>query len=340
MPSLIVLVSDGVGFSHLGTMFQNQTIRDIYARCDRTYLVNTSPASFESPSNAPYHVRTTGLHPVTESASSASAMSTGKWVPRHAVSHDGSTDAKTIGEIARDAGMKCGVICSTDFSDATPAAFFAHAPHRRYQMSICSQILQFGLTVLVSGGDFFARIGSHPDSLNRLPPFTKILPNRSNDDTSSLRTYSIGDAIDSALVYLKRTRDPFFLLIEEGDVDIKSRRKDVRGTAREMSSLAETVKKLVDFTSDDNNDTTLVILSNHATGAAVIQNDGGDNSLSDANRPLHTSSFRINSRDHDGHIVPLFIAGSRSDVIEREFPKALIDMVDVNRILRTLINTV
>ncbi|MCB2113454.1 MAG: alkaline phosphatase [Parvularculaceae bacterium] len=82
-----------------------------------------------------------------DSAGTASAMATGVKTKIGVISLDDNVIAgecastaksmvATIGELAESAGLATGIVSTSALTDATPAAFYAHAPSRRWQADI------------------------------------------------------------------------------------------------------------------------------------------------------------------------------------------------------------
>ena len=300
--SVILLVADGTGFAHYSAMMQHPTARKVFKRFPHTLLVNTAPP-YKKPANK--NLRLDRLTPVTESASSATAMSTGKWVPHGHI----ATDAKgraltTIAEKVKRNKKKrnLGAITTTDHYDATIAAFFSHAKDRDETEAISGQIFKFGLKVLVDNaklGDMVGKGGRKVDSLANMLP-------------DCLATLS-SDA-------------PFFLVLEEALIDKTSHAKHPKQMALELTSLWKTVETCLKWCENPKNETTLLLVSDHATGAATIDN------------VKNHSRFKFHSGHHDGHLVPLFVAGHAcAKAMACVDHSALIDMVDINKILRCLL---
>lgn len=90
---------------------------------------------------------------VTDSAAGATALSTGVQTrPRMiAVGPDGER-VPTLMEQARALGYSTGVVTTADLTDATPAAFLAHAVSRNDAAEIAAQIVAAPPTVALGGG--------------------------------------------------------------------------------------------------------------------------------------------------------------------------------------------
>ncbi len=97
---------------------------------------------------------------VTDSAAAASALASGVktyngaigvvlaskmagYAPRH---------LETIADLATKAGKSTGVISTKSVTDATPAAYYAHAASRRLHGSIAKQVASSDLKIILGGG--------------------------------------------------------------------------------------------------------------------------------------------------------------------------------------------
>jgi alkaline phosphatase len=80
---------------------------------------------------------------VTDSAAAATAIATGVKTLNGSVSidHNGH-ERTTILELARDSGRSVGLVSTCQITDATPAAFAAHVPHRADQSEVARQYVE------------------------------------------------------------------------------------------------------------------------------------------------------------------------------------------------------
>jgi alkaline phosphatase len=117
---------------------------------------------------------------VIDSACSATALATGHLgLPETlGVDADGKTPP-TIVNIASGLGMSTGLVSDTRITHATPAAFYARAPHRSDENEIAAQLIESDVSVALSGGvRHFAPKGSSS---------IKGAPFRSNSSRSDTR---------------------------------------------------------------------------------------------------------------------------------------------------------
>jgi alkaline phosphatase len=91
---------------------------------------------------------------VTDSAAAATAIATGVKTVNGAVAIDPHGQPRpTILELAKRSGRATGLVTTCQITDATPAAFAAHVPHRATQSEIARQYIEeTGVDVILGGG--------------------------------------------------------------------------------------------------------------------------------------------------------------------------------------------
>jgi alkaline phosphatase len=91
---------------------------------------------------------------VTDSAAAATAIATGVKTVNGAVAIDpAGRELTTILELAKATGRATGLVSTCQITDATPAAFAAHVPHRAEQSEIARQYIErTGVDVILGGG--------------------------------------------------------------------------------------------------------------------------------------------------------------------------------------------
>lgn len=114
----------------------------------------------------------------TDSAAAATALASGCKANIGALGMcaDGSVP-KTAMELARDRGMRTGLVTNSTLYDASPAAFVAHVPSRRHHARIVERYLEFEPDVLLGGGKDQFLPGSRPGS-------------RRNDETDVIAAFA------------------------------------------------------------------------------------------------------------------------------------------------------
>jgi alkaline phosphatase len=90
---------------------------------------------------------------VTDSAAAATAIATGAKTLNGSVSIEiDGQERTTILELARASGRSVGLVSSCQITDATPAAFAAHVPHRADQSEVARQYIDRTRVDVILGG--------------------------------------------------------------------------------------------------------------------------------------------------------------------------------------------
>jgi alkaline phosphatase len=140
--NIILLIGDGMGQSHRlagQLMVAGREGRLAMDRLDHVGMMGTTaadPAYF-----------------VTDSAAAATALATGIKTTNGAVAVDlDGRPRPTILELAKRAGKAVGLVTTCQITDATPAAFAAHVPHRSDQSEIARQYIEENRVDVILGG--------------------------------------------------------------------------------------------------------------------------------------------------------------------------------------------
>ncbi|MDP9363554.1 MAG: alkaline phosphatase [Chloroflexota bacterium] len=141
--NVILLVGDGMGQAHrLGgqLLAAGRNGRLAMDRLPVAGLMGTTSAD--------------PAHFVTDSAAAATALATGVKTSNGAIAIDlDGRPLPTILELAKRAGKATGLVTTCQVTDATPAAFAAHVPHRSDQSEVARQYLEAtGVDVVLGGG--------------------------------------------------------------------------------------------------------------------------------------------------------------------------------------------
>lgn len=91
---------------------------------------------------------------ITGSAAAGTALATGHKTTIGTIGMNGdhTTEFRTMAEMARDKGMKVGIVSSVSIDHATPASFYAHTNSRDNYYSIGQQLTQSGFDYFAGGG--------------------------------------------------------------------------------------------------------------------------------------------------------------------------------------------
>lgn len=244
---------------------------------------------------------------VTDSAAGATAFATGVRTYNRAVSvAPDKTPLVTLLEDAKAQGMKTGLVATSPIAHATPAAFSAHAVHRKLMYDIAQQQAESGTDLLLAGGydDWlpkeqggcrtdgrnllnelhskgYQKAVFQKDSLN-IPALPAIgLFAKGNLDYMIDHSDSSGPTLQQmtskALSILSRQTSGFFLMIEGSRIDHAAHVNDPVSKLHEIKSYDDTVRTVLDFARKDGR-TLVISVSDHETGGMTIGRRTGDKS--------------------------------------------------------------
>ena len=238
---------------------------------------------------------------VTESAAAATQIACGVKVPARAagMGTDGKTPCRTILEIAKARGMATGLVTTSGITDATPASFSAHVPHRSDEAGVAAQQLALGVDILMGGRKQFflpekEKGGKRKDGRNLLEeapkagyavvetadelkaaPGGKILGlfNMGNMayeiDRASTKEPSLAAMTAKTLDVLSQNPRGFFAMIEGGRIDHASHRNDAAGTIKDTLAFDEAVGVALAY-AKAHPDTLLIVTADHETAGMSL----------------------------------------------------------------------
>lgn len=141
--NVILLIGDGMGQAHRYAAQLLAAGRDGRLAMDRLPHSGQMDTTCADPMSF-----------VTDSAAAATAIATGVKTRNGSVSIDlDGREQTTILELAKASGRSVGLISTCQITDATPAAFAAHVPHRADQSEVARQYIECaGVDVILGGG--------------------------------------------------------------------------------------------------------------------------------------------------------------------------------------------
>lgn len=239
---------------------------------------------------------------ITGSAASATALATGQKTTVNTISMTGnhSGNIKTMAEMARDKGMKVGIVSSVSIDHATPACFYSHSDHRgkynyiAYQMST-SNFDYFGggyakgafqkyvdraddpkdIVASMQGAGY--TITTNRAELNAVQPGTKCWAYTEYDGDGALnyeldRTseeISLAEFTQKGIELLDNDNG-FFLMVEGGKVDWACHANDVVSAAHDMIAFDNAVAAAIDFYNQHPDETLIVVTGDHECGGLTL----------------------------------------------------------------------
>jgi len=262
---------------------------------------------------------------VADSASAATALSTGVCVPLRCISM--GTNGKplqTCMESARDRGFLTGLVVTSTMTDATPAAFFAHAQSRYSKLIIESQILNFIPDIFAAGCHSAASLNRiiHAYGQENVHSSDVTCDVNIKDDTPQALV-SVGDdhrnlpkLVQFALNKTYNTNA--VLLVESSHVDKFLHICDKKQAIIEMNNTINTLETIMDNT--DPAHTTIVLTSDHGTSDFSYTNNG---------------KIHLTMGDHSNGSVPLFASGKYAPLFKGMLPQETVGKI-INSIVKQM----
>ena len=284
---------------------------------------------------------------VTDSASSATAFSTGKKTNNGALGLDQDNQIlENFTEKIDKYGYVSSLISTSEITHATPAAYASHVDLRWKTDEISLQMMDSDVMTILGGGRHFfipeEMGGKRSDEVNLLEEIESshtILTNKSDMDSfdHSNKGKVVGLFADEALrdaetpdnhsleptssemleFALKRSEQftsngckGFFVMVEGSQVDWAGHANNLDYLKREMQDFDEAVKTALDF-AKSNQETLVIATADHETGGLLIEPATPTNYTS----PEVKFSFNtgIGYGSHTGVPVPVYAYGPGSE---------------------------
>jgi alkaline phosphatase len=237
---------------------------------------------------------------ITDSSSSGTAIATGHKTQDGVVGMDPTGKEKyvSMAKMARDKGMKVGIVSTVSIEHATPASFYACMPNRDMYYEISLQIPESGFDFF-GGGGFKQPKGAKKDQKDIVEILNEagyaVYNTREGFDSikaGSGKVVTINPVLDgdAALPYAIDQKpgeikfsefiakaievldnpEGFFLMGECGKVDWACHANDAVATVRDVLTLDEAVKVAYDFYLKHPDETLIVVTGDHETGGMTV----------------------------------------------------------------------
>lgn len=281
---------------------------------------------------------------ITDSAAGATAFACGVKTYNGAVGLDADSVAcRTILEEARDRGYATGIVVTTMFSHATPAAFYAHQNIRVLYEQIATDFIDSGVDFAVGGGkhyfdnreiddrklseelrakgyyvtDYmggeFAHISANPKK-----KFVYFTADRDPTVAGNGRDF-LPVATKRALQFLEqRSEKGFFLMVEGSQIDWACHHGKAEWLIPELLDFNKAIEAALDFARKDGN-TLVIVTADHETGGLSINEGSRINKL----------KLGFTSNTHTAAMVPIFAYGPYAHTFS-----GIYDNTDVYRKMR------
>jgi len=241
---------------------------------------------------------------ITDSGAAGTALSAGVKTYNGAIAVDGDKKpVKTLAEMAREKGMKVGIVSSVSLDHATPASFYAHQPTR-------NNYYEISLAAPASGFNYFAG-GGFKDPEGKKSKMEGAKPNLFAEFKA--KGYVVADSKD-AILGLRKGQDKvvavnpvldadkampyamdvdpareltlaqftakgielmenpkgFFMMVEGGKVDWACHANDAVASIKDTLALDEAVSVAVAFAKKHPGETLIVVTGDHECGGMSL----------------------------------------------------------------------
>ena len=286
-------IGDGMGMGHVNT---TETYNRDVLKSDKPILMMTFPVASQ--------VRTYSFNnPITDSAAAGTALSTGNKTNNSMVGMDpDTTDVYSIATDFMKLGRPVGVVSSVAGDDATPAAFYAHAPKRSMKREISDMAITSGLTFLGAPA-FRGGIGDDEASKSWATRMSKeggyavvydysgyqavknragkvlMLASKPQGDQAGYTIDSIAGTISiqqlteaclDRMLQEGGLEKGFFMMAEGGNIDWAAHANDGAAVIKEILNFQKAIDIAYQFYLQHPDETLIVITADHDTGGMAL----------------------------------------------------------------------
>ncbi|UZP68558.1 alkaline phosphatase [Desulfovibrio mangrovi] len=240
---------------------------------------------------------------IVDSAAAATAMSAGQItnVGMIGLAPDKSK-VKTIAEMAKERGMKVGIVSSVSIDHATPAAFYAHVPSRSQYHYIDHAIAESGFDYFAGGGlkdpkgkkkgiesrgdameairnAGFTVVDNREDFLSLSRKSGKVLAYNQWLQDSAALPYAIDQRKDKDISLAEFTRKGielldnskgFFMMVEGGKIDWACHANDAKAAIMDTVAFDEAVREALAFYKKHPEETAIIVTGDHECGGMSL----------------------------------------------------------------------
>ena len=282
---------------------------------------------------------------ITDSAASATAFSSGiKTVNGYLGLNKDKQVVKNITEMLHEKGYVTSLIATSEITHATPAAFVVHNESRDNTDQIAEQLFRSNNFISLGGGrDFFipedlggqreddldilalikeeeAYLGSRSDLINfQLDPSKRIFGLFSKE--GFIREESEPDLLEMLDFSLEQSNKMisnnctgFFIMAEGSQIDWEGHENNFDGVYKEMDEFSRVVDRALKF-AESNQDTLVIVLSDHETGGLLIETDTWERNPQPRNKMKISWNTAVGLGTHTGTMIPVFAYGPGAENI-------------------------
>lgn len=236
---------------------------------------------------------------ITDSAPAGTALASGHKTDNNVLGVDpkNTVKFKSMAEMAKEKGMKVGIVSSVSLDHATPGAFYAHQPSRNNYYEIALEMVNSGFDYFAGGGllapngkkkdqphalDIAKQTGykvvNNQDEIMKLGKKDgKVIAIQPGLAASEAMQYEIDRTSQVSLadftkkgIELLDNPNGFFMMVEGGKVDWAAHANDAATTVRDVLAFDEAIAEALKFYAKHPNETLIVVTGDHETGGMSI----------------------------------------------------------------------
>lgn len=283
------IIGDGMGV--------NQVLGTQMYLTEKEGKIGTKELSFTSFPQTTMASTFSQYNSVTCSAASGTALACGEKTKNGVIGMDSllSKPLPSIAQKLKLQGKNIGIVTSVSIDHATPAAFYAHQPNRSMYYEIALDAAKSNFDFL--GGAGFLQLQKDSTSTNILTILQDsnyfiakgvedYKNNREKEKIILLQEYekesldfaidrnhqslTLSDLTTSAIDFLSKNDNGFFLMIEGGLIDWACHSNDAATVFAEVEDLSITIKHVLDFYQKHPDETLIVLTADHETGGLSL----------------------------------------------------------------------
>ena len=236
---------------------------------------------------------------IPDSASAGTALSTGHKTNDGVINMDPAKQVKykSIAEMAKEKGMKVGIVSSVSIDQATPAVFYAHQPSRNNYYEIGLELANSNFNYF-GGGGFLSpkgkdgkqldvlelaqtngyKIANTQESIKKLNAQSgKVIAISPVLDSSKALTFEVNRKGDLSLADFTRKgievldqEKGFSMMVEGGKIDWSGHANDAAATIKDTLAFQDAVDEAIQFYNKHPKDTAIIVTADHETGGMTI----------------------------------------------------------------------
>lgn len=237
---------------------------------------------------------------ITDSGAAGSAIACGQKfnVGEIAYSETGN-QPKSIAKVAKEKGMKVGIISTAPMNHATPASFYANQPTRKNYYQIGLQLSESNFDFF-GGGGLLKQTGNKKDEKDLMTIYQEsgyltftslkaiasmkshnnkvIFTNETLDRDASIPykidredapNNSLAEIVETAIIHLDNPKG-FFMMVEGGKIDYAAHDNDAGSIIGEMEDFDNAIAEAYKFYLQHKNETLILITADHETGGVSL----------------------------------------------------------------------